>query len=76
MPLSPVMNGTDGDCIFGFRSRLIAAAKLAAVSVSPVFDFWPGLIVNTYVLPSFETDGKPTAASGASCPPAGSGLSG
>ena len=26
MPLSPVMNGTDGDCIFGFRSRLIAAA--------------------------------------------------
>ena len=26
MPLAPVMNGTDGDCIFGFRSRLIAAA--------------------------------------------------
>ena len=24
MPFAPVMNGTAGDCIFGFRSRLIA----------------------------------------------------
>ena len=76
MPLAPVMNGTDGDCIFGFRSRLIAAAKFAAVSVSPVFDFIPDLIVNTYVRPFLETAGKPTAASGASLLPTGSGLSG
>jgi len=55
---------------------LIAAAKLAAVNVSPVFDFMPFLIVNTYVRPSFETDGKPTAASGAILLPTGSGWSG
>src|ERR1700751_4149923 len=45
--LTPAMNGTAGDCIFGLRSRLIAAAKFAAVSVSPVFDLIPLLIVKT-----------------------------
>jgi hypothetical protein len=76
IPLAPVMNGTAGDCIFGFRSRLNAAAKFAAVSGWPVFDFQPDLIVNVYVLPSFETAGKPTAASGVNLVPAAPGLSG
>ena len=41
-----------------------------------MFDFIPDLIVNTYVRPFLETAGKPTAASGASLLPTGSGLSG
>jgi hypothetical protein len=76
IPLAPVMNGTAGDCIFGFRSRLNAAAKFAAVRVWPVFDRQPDLIVNVYVFPSFDTDGNPTAASGTSLVPATPGLSG
>ena len=32
------MKATTGDCIFGFRSRLIAYAKFAAVTVCPLLN--------------------------------------
>ena len=48
-PTTSVMNCTAGDCICGLRSRLIASAKLCAVTDSPVLNLQPpafGLIVN------------------------------
>jgi len=44
-----VMNCTAGDAIAGFKSRLIASAKLWAVTFSPVLNLQPPallLIVN------------------------------
>ena len=70
------MNGTAGDCIPGLRFRLMASAKLCAVTASPLLNFAPALIVNVYVLPSFEISGSDAAASGMSLPPSGADLSG
>ena len=41
-----VMNGTTGDCIAGFGSRLIAYAKSCAVIGAPSLNLKPRLIVN------------------------------
>ena len=59
------MNDAAGDCIFGLRSRLIAYAKLCAVTVCAGIELVrraPLLTVNMYVLPSFETRGKLVAS--------------
>ncbi len=47
-PTTSVMNWTAGEAIAGLRSRLIASAKLCAVTFSPVLNLQPpasGLIV-------------------------------
>ena len=41
-----VMNGTTGECIDGFASRLIAYAKSCAVIGAPSLNFRPLLTVN------------------------------
>src|SRR5205823_10811277 len=69
------MKAVTGDCIFGFRSRLMAAAKFAAVTAAPLLNRYPLLMVNVYVFPSLETVGSAAATSGISFDPAGAGLS-
>ena len=44
-PTMPVMNGAAGDCIAGFRARLIANAKFAAVTGLPSLNLKPVLTV-------------------------------
>jgi hypothetical protein len=55
---------------------LIDSAKLAAVTGFPSENLNPDLTLKTYVLPSFEIAGSPTAASGRSRLPAAPSLSG
>jgi len=66
-PTMSEKNGTAGDCIFGSASRSMAALKFAAVTAWPLENFVnPALTLKSYVLPLFETFGKPAAASGTS----------
>jgi hypothetical protein len=70
------MNGAAGDCIDGFSTRLIASAKLCAVTRSPVLNLKLLRTVNVYVLPSAETVGRLAAASGTIFRPSAPPLSG
>ena len=66
-PTMSDMNAPEGDCIFGSASRSRAALKDAAVTGWPFENFVnPAATVKSYVLPSFETFGKPDDASGTS----------
>ena len=73
-PTMPVTNWVAGDHMRS--ARLMANAKLPAVTALPSLKRKPGFTVNVYVLPSAEISGKPSAASGTSMLPSGAGRSG
>ena len=61
------MNAPAGDCIFGSALRSNAALNDAGGHLAAVRELREGaLTVKSYVLPLFETFGKPAAASGTS----------
>ena len=62
--------------LLGSAARSKARLKAAAVTAEPSLNRSPLLSVKVYVLPSLETRGNPTAASGTSREPSGAGLSG
>ena len=70
------MNAIAGEACVGSAARSKARLKAAAVTAEPSLNRSPLLSVKVYVLPSLETRGNPTAASGTRREPSGAGLSG
>jgi hypothetical protein len=75
-PTTSCMKAIAGEACLGSAARSKARLKAAAVTGDPSLNWSPLLTVNVYVLPSRETRGNPTAASGTSREPSGAGLSG
>ena len=70
------MNAVAGDCCAFVAERSNAHLKFFAVTAEPSENRRPRLIVKVYVLPLFETIGRPAAASACNLEPSGGALSG